>query len=257
MKKTQTIPANISTNLINSLDFYKNIFNYKNILLLKDDGSNFNVLVQTNEKKYTEFNYDGKRQRIKEKVYLKQNLSKRSLIYSICDHFNVHMLFKVNDSKVIAIQTDNAELQHQEIKLGIFFSDYLDNLLKSEKLVIDLELNSKRLRQMITEITTLHEITRALDSGQNLDALLYYIMEKCKLIMNAEATSLMLTIPETNELEFKIVLGPKSEEVKPFRLPIGKGISRKSSISYKNNMVVIWSNGCCYRMDDEVSNIRR
>ena len=50
-------------------------------------------------------------------------------------------------------------------------------------------------------------------------------MEKCKLIMNAEATSLMLSIPETNELEFKIVLGPKSEEVKPFRLPIGKGIS--------------------------------
>ena len=97
--------------------------------------------------------------------------------------------------------------------------------MKSEQLVVDLELNSKRLRQMISEITTLHEITRALDSGQNLDVLLYYIMEKCKLIMNAEATSLMLSIPETNELEFKIVLGPKSEEVKPFRLPIGKGIS--------------------------------
>jgi phosphoserine phosphatase RsbU/P len=225
MKKSQTMPVNISTNLINSLDFYKNIFNYKNILLLNDDGSNFNVLIQTNEKKYTEFNYDGKRQRIKEKVYLKQNLSKRSLIYRLCDHFNVHMLFQVNDTKVIAIQTDSVELQHQEIKLGIFFSDYLENLLESEKLVVDLELNSKRLRQMITEITTLHEITRALDSGQNLDALLYYIMEKCKLIMNAEATSLMLVIPETNDLEFKIVLGPKSEEIKPFRLPIGKGIA--------------------------------
>ena len=54
MKKNQTIPANISTNLINSLDFYKNIFNYKNILLLKDDGNNFIVLVQTNEKKSTD-----------------------------------------------------------------------------------------------------------------------------------------------------------------------------------------------------------
>ena len=43
--------------------------------------------------------------------------------------------------------------------------------------------------------------------------------------MTAEAASLMLVIEETNELEFKVTLGPKAKEVKPFRLPIGKGIS--------------------------------
>ena len=58
----------------------------------------------------------------------------------------------------------------------MFFSDYLDNLLKSEKLVVDLEQNTKRLQQMISEISTLHEITRALDSGQNLDALLFLLL---------------------------------------------------------------------------------
>jgi len=225
MKNAQSIPANLSTNLKNSLDFYKNIFNYKNILLLNDSDSKIEVLIQTNVKKFSAFDYSGKKLKIVDKVYLKQNLSKRSSIYNLCNHFDVHMLFKVNRSYVIAIQNSEDEFQDQELKLGMFFSDYLDNLLKSEKLVIDLEQNTKRLQQMITEITTLHEITRALDSGQNLDALLFYIMEKCKLLMNSEATSLMLVIPETNELEFKIVLGPKSEEVKPFRLAIGKGIA--------------------------------
>jgi len=225
MKKTQSIPANLSTNLKNSLDFYKNIFNYKNILLLNDTGNKFDVLIQTNVKKFSDFDYSGKKLKIIDKVYLKQNLSKRSSIYNLCSHFDVHMLFKVNGSFIIAIQNSEDEFQDQELKLGMFFSDYLDNLLKSEKLVIDLERNSKRLQQMISEMTTIHEITRALDSGQNLDALLFYIMEKCKLLMNSEATSLMLVIPETNELEFKIVLGPKSEEVKPFRLAIGKGIA--------------------------------
>jgi len=225
MKKTQTVPANLSTNLKNSLDFYKNIFNYKNILLLNNSGTEFDVLFQTNVKKFSVFDYSGKKLKIIDKVYLKHNLSKRSSIYNLCSHFDVHMLFKVNDSYIIAIQNSEDEFQDQELKLGMFFSDYLDNLLKSEKLVVDLERNSKRLQQMISEMTTIHEITRALDSGQNLDALLFYIMEKCKLLMNSEATSLMLVIPETNELEFKIVLGPKSEEVKPFRLAIGKGIA--------------------------------
>jgi sigma-B regulation protein RsbU (phosphoserine phosphatase) len=225
MKNSSNIPANLRTNLKNSLDFYKNIFNYKNILLLHFNVENVSVLIQTNKKKYSKFNYNNKTLKIKDSVYKRKNLSKRSVLFSLCNHFNVDILFRINKNNMFAIQTDGSDTIEQEIKLGRFFSEYLDNLLQSEKLVIDLETNSRRLRQMISEITTLHEITRALDSGQNLDALLYYIMEKCKLIMNAEATSLMLVIPETQELEFKIVLGPKSEEVRPFRLPIGKGIS--------------------------------
>ena len=225
MKTSHTIPDNLKTNLKNSLDFYRNIFNYKNILLVSNEGNKFSVLLQANENYYSKFHLDAKKLIIKDNVYHRENQSKKSLIGILCDHFEVQVLFKVNDTFFIAVASQGEKLQEQEIKLGIFFAQYLNNLLKSEKLLIDLESNSKRLQQMISEISTLHEITRALDSGKNLDVLLYYIMEKCKLIMNAEATSLMLVIPDTNELEFKIVLGPKSEEIKPFRLPIGKGIS--------------------------------
>lgn len=44
-------------------------------------------------------------------------------------------------------------------------------------------------------------------------------------LMNAEAASSMMVVEGTDELEFKTVLGPKSEGVKPFRLKIGKGLS--------------------------------
>jgi len=95
----------------------------------------------------------------------------------------------------------------------------------NKKLIEKLENYTNRLQQMLAEISTIHEITRAFDSGQNIDSLLHHIMDKCKKFMNGEAASMMLVCENGEELEFKIALGPKSDEVKPFRLPIGKGIS--------------------------------
>ena len=80
-------------------------------------------------------------------------------------------------------------------------------------------------KQMISEMGALHEISRMFESSKNIDALLKYVLEKCMDLMNAEAASSMMVVPDTDELEFKIVLGPKSEGVKPFRLKIGKGLS--------------------------------
>jgi sigma-B regulation protein RsbU (phosphoserine phosphatase) len=81
------------------------------------------------------------------------------------------------------------------------------------------------MERMLKEMGTLHEITHALESTANLDSLLEYIMKKSQAVMQATAASLMLVVEGSNELEFKIALGPKATGVKPFRLPIGKGIS--------------------------------
>jgi len=81
------------------------------------------------------------------------------------------------------------------------------------------------MQQMVNELGTLHEITHALESTDSIDSLLEYIMKKSLGVMQAESASLMLVIQETNELEFKVTLGPKATAVKPFRLPIGQGIA--------------------------------
>lgn len=88
-----------------------------------------------------------------------------------------------------------------------------------------LQKYNDRTQQMISEVSVLHEISRAFEGSKSLDNLLTYLVEKAQLLMRTESASLMLHIEKTNELEFKVVLGPKSEEVKPFRLAIGKGIA--------------------------------
>jgi len=88
-------------------------------------------------------------------------------------------------------------------------------------------LRNSRIRNVsiLLEVTALHEISKAFEGAAQSDHLLTYIVDKARLLFNTESASLMLHIPESNELEFKVVLGPKSKEVKPFRLPMGQGIS--------------------------------
>ncbi|KAA3610311.1 MAG: GAF domain-containing protein [Calditrichaeota bacterium] len=88
-----------------------------------------------------------------------------------------------------------------------------------------LQKSTERSKQVMSEVSVMHEISRAFEGSNSLDNLLHYIVEKSKFLMRTESASLMLHVAETDELEFKVVLGPKSEEVKPFRLPVGKGIS--------------------------------
>ncbi len=125
--------------------------------------------------------------------------------------------------------------------LGIHYSGLLRVKFRKDLIRVMKELVTTRLRsaefenkwsdgkhmrrQMLEEISAMHDIGRSLQSGQNLDDLLTYIMGKCMVLMDSEAGSLMLVAPDTDELEFKVALGPVAHLVKPFRLKIGQGIS--------------------------------
>ncbi len=223
MRKSIAIPDNLQMNFKSTLNFYKNIFNYKDTLIIIVDRNEFFPVLHSNAQNLSSVLIN--QANLPENNIIKNDHDKNEDVKKLCEHFSVQALFSFNKKYFIGVNSVNKNLTNEEKKIGGFFAQYFENLIKNEELVGSLESYSKRMQQMLSEISTLHEITRALDSGENLDSLLKYIMGKCKLIMNAEAASLMLVITETNELEFKIVLGPKSEEVKPFRLPIGKGIS--------------------------------
>ncbi len=107
-----------------------------------------------------------------------------------------------------------------EIAFAAFFNLYNQFYFKNK-----LQESTNRASQIMSEVTVMHEISRAFEDSNSLDNLLHYIVEKSRLIMHTESASLMLHLEKTNELEFKVVLGPKSKEVKPFRLPVGQGIS--------------------------------
>lgn len=83
-----------------------------------------------------------------------------------------------------------------------------------------LEETEQRARQL----STLNEITRQLTSTLELNPLLQNILENAVGILNCEAGSLFLVDEETDELIFRVTVGPVASNLIGKRLPPGTGI---------------------------------
>jgi signal transduction histidine kinase len=84
-----------------------------------------------------------------------------------------------------------------------------------------LEESERRARQL----TTLNEITRQLTSTLETEPLLQNILENAVTILNCEAGSLFLVDDQTDELIFKVTVGPPaSANLVGQRIPPGSGI---------------------------------
>lgn len=234
MDYCKTLNGDLKKKVYEVIKIQMDIFHYQSIMLLSiaEDGTS-HALLQGEENQNDSFKLKSVKQLSDEEIIHKNRLSSKSEIYKFCDFFNVNVLVPIllplNMQKkcvgVLAIRSEVPLFTKRQIEVAKFSCNYIANLISNEFLVQDMEIYSGRMQKMLNEMVTLHEITHALESSDNLESLLKYIMEKSQLVMEAEAASLMLVIEEDNELEFKVVLGPKAQEVKPFRLPIGKGIS--------------------------------
>ena len=83
-----------------------------------------------------------------------------------------------------------------------------------------LEESERRTRQL----TTLNEITRQLTSTLESEPLLKNILENAVSILNCEAGSLFLVDDQTDELIFKVTVGPVATDLLGQRLPPGSGV---------------------------------
>lgn len=83
-----------------------------------------------------------------------------------------------------------------------------------------LEETEQRARQL----STLNEITRQLTSTLELNPLLQNILENAVGILNCEAGSLFLVDEQTDELVFRVTVGPVATNLIGKRLPPGTGI---------------------------------
>ena len=77
-----------------------------------------------------------------------------------------------------------------------------------------------RLRQQ----SIVNEVGRAIASTLDLESLLHLVLTQAVEILNAQAGSLLLLDENTDELVFRVVLGPVSESLVGQRLPRGDGI---------------------------------
>jgi signal transduction histidine kinase len=82
----------------------------------------------------------------------------------------------------------------------------------------------KESQQRTHQLSSLNEITRQLTSTLELNPLLQNILENAVGILNCEAGSLFLLDEQTDELVFKVTVGPVATNLVGQRLPSGTGI---------------------------------
>jgi len=79
-------------------------------------------------------------------------------------------------------------------------------------------------QQRAHQLSTLNDVTRQLTSTLELEPLLQNILESALSILNCEAGSLFLVDEQTNELVFRVTVGPVAKDLLGQRLPAGSGI---------------------------------
>lgn len=81
------------------------------------------------------------------------------------------------------------------------------------------------MQSMIQEMNYLHQISQRISEMKSLDVLLLEIMESCKELMNAEASSLLIYDEKENKLFFDVATGEKGNVIKKISISMGEGIA--------------------------------
>ncbi len=82
-----------------------------------------------------------------------------------------------------------------------------------------------QLERTIRDLNYLHQISQKISAIHEIDVLLKEIMESCKEITNAEASSLLIYDEKENILYFEVALGEKGGDVKKIICKMGEGIA--------------------------------
>jgi transcriptional regulator with GAF, ATPase, and Fis domain len=83
------------------------------------------------------------------------------------------------------------------------------------------------IRRALLTTATAASIGSPVSHGSALE----YVVETASELLDSQAASLFLVDEETEELVFVVALGSKAEEVRQFRLPIGRGIAGYVAVS--------------------------
>lgn len=106
--------------------------------------------------------------------------------------------------------------------------------------VLTEELHSKS-----EQLRLLSEVIRTANSYLEPEAVINFIMERIRHLVECQAWSLLLIDEESNQLYFKAALGEKSEKLSEIRLNIGEGVAGKVAETGQP-MIIDDTNKCPY-----------
>ncbi len=214
------------------LTFYKRLFNYKYLYIFPPVKSNV-ISPSTalgREENLTFYNArDIDWLNFYHKILSLETLNGESSINQFFDHYEIDRLYpiRLNDEcfGFMALGSHGRQSNHLENQIAHLIIRYLASLWHNNNLLEDIENSSRKTEQVLAEISTLLEVTQAIESGGKIQNLLEMTMEKCMKVMTVEAVSLMLITRDKKFLEFRVALGPKGKDVKRYKIKMGQGIA--------------------------------
>ena len=113
-------------------------------------------------------------------------------------------------------RADKAAFSERELEL-------LVAIAANAAVAIDNAQNFSELQEQLKNINLLYEISADLTSRLDLDQLLTATLQRVKEVLQAPAASI-LTV-EGENLVFQVALGEKSDQIKPFQIPMDQSIA--------------------------------
>ena len=226
------------------LSFYKQLFNYKYLYIFPPIKSNVikPVVAIGCDETLTFYNArDIDWLNFYHKVLGRETLNGESSIDQFFALYEIDRLYpiRLNDEcfGFMALGSHGRKGNHLENQIGHLIIRYLASLWHNHDLLKDIEDSTRKTERLLAEISTLLEVTQAIESGREIQNLLEMIMEKCMNVMMVEAVSLMLITQDKKHLEFRVALGPKGKDVKRYKLKLGQGIA--GTVAQSGNPILI------------------
>ncbi len=148
-------------------------------------------------------------------VLTRENIDKHLSITDFLKYYEIDILYPIRENGncygFLGINNEARDVKPIERRIGNLIVSYLASFWRNLELLKDAREATDRTQLMVQEITSVLEISHALENGENIQTLLESIIEKCMKVMNAESASLMLLDNKKNELEFRVALGPKGK----------------------------------------------
>ncbi|NMC00392.1 MAG: sensor domain-containing diguanylate cyclase [Thermoanaerobaculaceae bacterium] len=104
---------------------------------------------------------------------------------------------------------------------------------------------AEELHSKSEQLRLLSEVIRTANSYLEPDAVINFIMERIRHLVECQAWSLLLLDEESNQLYFKAALGEKSDKLSEIRLKIGEGVAGKA-VETGQPMIVDDAQKCPY-----------
>lgn len=109
-------------------------------------------------------------------------------------------------------------LTEEDLQVAMAFATHAATVLYNARRFKEMQNHTRYLEHLI-------EINRRLTSSLELDYVLQAVVHSAIDLLRCEAGSILLIDPDTNELVFRIVVGPASERLQGTRLPLDVGIA--------------------------------